>query len=208
MLGDLFHRLGSVVGRLEAQVQGAGGREVAVYDTSRGEGFEAGQDVEQAGNVIMAAIGGWVLSRIFRPAAVSWPRVVVAGVAATLAADLAGRLEDDAPEPGREPHARDAEELLGRVVAGVALAAGYASLLYPRLPGPPLLRGLAFGALEVAAAPRGGLVNMAANAPGIRFPLQAAALPVDEDAGLLSHLAFSLTLGLLYRYGRDEDDDS
>ena len=214
MLGDLFHRLGSAIGTLEAQMRsgghGIGGREVAVYDTGNGGTRDLDQDVEEtAANVMLAAVAGWILSRVFRPRPVSWPRVVLAGAAATIVADLVGRFGEDAPEPGREPFAEDPEELLGRLGAGIAMAAGYASLLYPRLPGPPLLRGLAFGALEVAAAPRGGLVGVASEAPGIRFPLQALALPVDEDAGPMSHMAYGLGLGLLYRYddGSESDDD-
>jgi hypothetical protein len=213
VLGDLFHRLGTAIGTLEAQIQGSGhadgGREVAVYDTDSGEVRDLDGDMEDtAANVMVAAIAGWVLSRVFRPRPVSWPRVVLAGVAATLVADLVGRFGEDAPAPGREPYAEDPEELFGRFGAGIAMAAGYASILYPRLPGPPFLRGLAFGAMEVAAAPRGGLVGVASGAPGIRFPLQALALPMDEDAGPLSHLAFGVGLGLLYRYdsGSEEDD--
>lgn len=213
MLGDLFHRLGSAIGTLEAQMRagrGDGGREVAVYDTESGEVRDLDADMEDtAANVMVAAAAGWLLSRVFRPKPVSWPRVVLAGLAATLVADLVGRFGEETPAPGREPYAEDPEELFARFGAGIAMAAGYASLLYPRLPGPPLLRGLAFGALEVAAAPRGGLVSVASEAPGIRFPLQALALPVDEDAGPLSHLAFGLGLGFLYRYddGADPDDD-
>jgi hypothetical protein len=114
---------------------------------------------------------------------------------------------EDHPGPGRLPYAEDPDELATRLGAGIAVAAGYAAIVYPRLPGPPLLRGLAFGALEIAATPRGGLVRLAAKAPGIRFPLQALAMPVDEDAGPLSHLAYGLALGLLYHDGRDEPEE-
>jgi hypothetical protein len=130
---------------------------------------------------------GWWPGCCARP--VSWTRVVIAGVAATFLADLAARTLDDGRgeegasdrvgRPGETTRRRCCE----RFGAGIAIAAGYASLLYPRLPGPPLLRGLAFGALEVAASRRGGLVRMAAETPGLRFPLQGLALPLHEDTG-------------------------
>lgn len=213
MLGDLFHNLGAAIGALDAQLRGggaAGGREVAVYDTDTGDVHDLGEDLgETAADMLLAGVAGWLLSRIFRPKPVSWPRVVLAGLAATALADLVGRRFDDEPAPGRKPYAATPEEMLARFGAGVAIAAGYAALIYPRIPGSPMFRGLAFGALEIAAAPRGGLVRMASSAPGLRYPLQALATPIDEDAGPLAHLAFGLGLGLFYRNGgRDQSEES
>lgn len=220
MLGDLFERLGSTIGTLDAQLRGAGdGRgwnqphdadDGAGDSGAAGETSDSGDAGETVQNAALAAGGAWLLSRVLRPRDVSWPRVVFAGVAATILADLVGRAGSKTPVPGEEPYADDAEELMARFGAGIAIAAGYAALLYPRLPGPPLFRGLAFGALEIAAAPRGGLVRLATEAPGVKFPLQAMALPIDEDAGPLSHMAFGLALGMLYRYDIDDaelDDD-
>lgn len=206
MLGDLFNRAGAAIGTLEAQLRGAvpgprAPREVGIEDSDHADHADT---IEHAA---MAAGAAWLASRLLRPRPVSWPRVVLAGVAATLLADMVGRAGEDRREPGSPPFADDPEELLARLGAGVAIAAGYAAVVYPRIPGPPLLRGLAFGALEIAAAPRGGLVRLAAEAPGVKFPLQTLALPIDEDAGPLSHLAYGLGLGLLYRYGGDGDDD-
>lgn len=224
MLGDLFNRLGSTVGSLDAHLRGmmegtgaggssaeAGGpdglREVAVYDPETGEVHDIDGDyTESMETAALAAAGAWLLSRFLRPHEVSWTRVVFAGIAATALADLVGRTEERSSETDGLPFARDPEELMARFGAGVAIAAGYAALLYPRLPGPPLLKGLGFGALEILAAPRGGLMAMAAAAPGVKFPLQALAVPVDEDAGPLSHLAFGLALGMLYRYDLGEED--
>jgi hypothetical protein len=211
LLGDLFERLGATLGTLDAQLRGTSGggaghrpRQVAVYDPDSGDVHDLDDDAtETVQNAALAAGAAWLLSRVFRPRDVSWPRVVIAGIAATALADMVGRFREDAPAPGRLPYAEDPEELMARFGAGIAVAAAYASLLYPRIPGPPLLRGLAFGALEIAAAPRGGLVALASEAPGVKFPLQTLALPVDEDAGPASHLAFGLALGFLYRY----DDD-
>lgn len=205
MLGDLFNRAGAAIGTLEAQLRGAvpgrrGPREVGIEDPDHPDHSDT---IEHAA---LAAGGAWLASRLLRPRPVSWPRVVVAGVAATLLADMVGRAAESRQQPGSPPYAEDPEELLARIGAGVAIAAGYAALVYPRIPGPPLFRGLAFGALEIAAAPRGGLVRLATEAPGVKFPLQTLALPIDEDAGPLSHLAYGLGLGLLYRFDGDDDE--
>ena len=202
MLGDVLFRIGEAIGGLESRIPGAG-------DASGGETVAAGDlpvDRDVAMDAAKSAAIAWLASRLLRPKSVRWPRVVLAGVGAALLSELVGRMQDDAP-PGELSYAEDPAELLGRLTAGVAVAAGYASILYPRLPGSPLFRGLAFGALEIAAAPRGGLLRLASQAPGVRFPLQALALPVDEDAGPAAHLAFGLALGLLYRNGVVEDED-
>lgn len=202
MLGDLFNRAGAAVGALEAQLRGHAVRGRDRTPRAAVEDADAGETMEHAA---MAAGAAWLASRLLRPRPVSWPRVVFAGVAATLLADLVGRTGEGPREVGSPPYADDPEELMARLGAGVAIAAGYAALIYPRIPGPPLLRGLAFGALEIAAAPRGGLIGLAAEAPGVRFPLQTLALPIDEDAGPLSHLAYGLGLGLFYRYHDDDE---
>jgi hypothetical protein len=224
-LGDLFYRLGSAAGTIEAYLVDRPIGEVAVYDDEgddvhdpeaaegdvltlepdaadlpddEADDDEADDDEDSSSGAVIA--GAWILATIFRPRSVRWSRVIVSGVAATLLSDFVGRMADPTPVAGREPFARDADELQSRLGAGVATAAGYAALLYPRIPGPPLFRGLVFGALEVVASPKGGLINLITRTPGIRFPLHRLARPVDEDAGPMSRLAFGIGLGLLYRY--------
>ena len=216
MIGDLFYQLGLAFGRLEgmAGTAGAGagagsgagadgppdrGREAAVYDPETGDVFDLEEDpLETAQDAVQGLLIAWLASRVLRPKPVSWPRVFITGIAATTLADLVGRYMEE-ESPADPPYAADPRELLARMGAGVAVAAGYASIVYPRVPGSPMFRGLLFGALEIAAAPRGGLVRVAAETPGVRFPLQALALPVDEDAGPISHLAYGVGLGMFYR---------
>lgn len=215
MLRDLFYHLGTVVGSLGSPVtgkHGAAGAEPAPggsADAVPGDGVADTDPTDalgHAGSLVTGAGGAWLASRLLRPRPVSWTRVVIAGVAATFLADLAERTLDTDRDRPRTPLTDDPEALLRRFGAGVAIAAGYASLLYPRLPGPPLLRGLAFGALEVATAPRGGFVGLAGEAPGVRFPLQALAAPMGDEAGPVARMAFGLGLGLFYQHGSAEDD--
>lgn len=206
MIGEVFYRVGELIGGIETRTHAGDWQEEP-------EPGAPPRDATVARDAALSAAGAWLVARLLRPKPVRWPRVIAAGVAGTLLADLVGRMQDDAPGRRSPPFAENPAELLGRLAAGIAVAAGYAALLYPRLPGSPLLRGLAFGALEIAAAPRGGLVRLAAEAPGVRFPLQALALPVDEDASPAAHMAFGAALGMLYRNGveappvEDVDDD-
>ena len=219
MLSDVLFRLGEAIGGLESQVRGTAGEDFEDFETPDEEGAGARGPVGDRGHAMsdedmaeaarraaLTTAEAMLASRLLRPKPIRWPRVILAGAAGSLLADMVGRMQDDARR-GELSYAANPGELLGRVSAGIAVAAGYASILYPRLPGSPLLRGLVFGALEIAAAPRGGLVRLAAQAPGLRFPLQTLALPVDEDASPSAHLAFGLALGLLYRDGRDYDEE-
>lgn len=215
MLDDLSYRMGSLLGGFDAQLRGGGAGAPGHDSHSERPGAEPGSVEDgpdhpdhSAADFLTAGLGGMVVARLLRPHPVNWTRVIVAGVAATVLADLVGRIANERSEPGEEPFATEPEEIMARIGAGLAMAAGYAALLYPRLPGPPLLRGLAFGALEMAAAPRGGLIRLASETPGVKFPLQALALPIDEDAGPLSHLAYGVGLGLFYRYDPDGGEDS
>jgi hypothetical protein len=207
--GDFFYQLGTIIGGLGSHLPGKPGADpsdaaapAAVPDPDPGDAH-----LGHAGGLVAGATAAWLLARVLRPRPVRWTRVVIAGVAATFLADLAARTLDGGRSSERPLLADEPDDVLRRLGGGIAVAAGYAALLYPRLPGPPLLRGLAFGALEVAAASRGGLVRMADETPGVRFPLQSLATPMAPDAGTASHLAFGLGLGLFYRDPADDGDD-
>jgi hypothetical protein len=220
VLGDLFYQLGTLVGGLGPHLPGKAGAgfaeapgDTAVKDPVTGmvSGMDGDDPLGEARELATAAGAAWLASRVLRPRGVSWPRVVIAGVAATFLADLLGRaLDPDRPAgDGTSVLDADPEVLVRRYAAGIAMAAGYAALLYPRLPGPPLLRGLAYGALDMAAAPRGGLAGLVAETPALRFPLQELVFPEDEPAptGPIAPLAFGLALGLFYRYDTDDEAD-
>ena len=214
MIGDLFYRLGTVAGtglgvvrsRIPPVDDGAGSDP---DDTGGSTENESGEDSEDGDFLVDSIIGGaaaWLVKTALRPKSVSWPRVVVAGIGATVLADLTARtLGSDSDDRGGS-YTDDPDALLVRLGSGIATAAGYAALLYPRLPGSPMTKGLIFGAMEVAAAPHGGLVRVATDTPGLKFPLKDLAVPIDEDAGPLANVAFGVGLGLLYRPSLRDDD--
>jgi hypothetical protein len=212
VLGDLFYSLGTLAGTSLGVVERRLGPSNSVEssgtsDTAdpRGEPPEA--DIGGEGFLVDAVIGAaaaWVMKTALRPRSVSWPRVAVAGVGATVLADLAGQMLDPEAATGSRARDGDPDALLVRLASGVAMAAGYAAVLYPRLPGSPLAKGLTFGVMELAAAPHGGLARVATDTPGLKFPLMDLALPPDYDRRLLPPLAFGLALGLLYRPDLDD----
>ncbi len=139
----------------------------------------------------------WLVSRVLRPRSLSWPAVLFAGLAATALSDVVAFFT----VPGRpSPYDEEPETLVARYGAGIATTAAYAAVLYPRLPGKPLMRGFLFGMLDVVTEPEGGLIALGRRlAPGVHFPLRPFALPVNEDAGPMARLAFGFGLGLFYR---------
>ncbi|MGK7311631.1 MAG: hypothetical protein ACN0LA_05275 [Candidatus Longimicrobiales bacterium M2_2A_002] len=210
MIGDLFYRLGTVAGtglgvirsRIPPVDDGAGPAGSDPDDTGGAAEDESGGGPEDGDFLVDSILGGaaaWVVKTALRPKSVSWPRVVVAGIGATVLADLAARTLGSDSDDRSRPYGEDPDALLVRLGSGIAMAAGYAALLYPRLPGSPMTKGLIFGAMEVAAAPHGGLVRVATDTPGLKFPLKDLAVPIDDDAGPLANVAFGVGLGLLYR---------
>ena len=208
MIGDLFYRLGTLAGAGLGVIDRPDDGPADDPDSPDG-GASASDDPEDGDllvHSILGAAAGWAVKKALNPRSVSWPRVVVAGIGATVLADVIARaLGPDADDRAR-PRDDDPDALLIRLGSGIAMAAGYASILYPRLPGSPLTKGLIFGAMEIAAAPHGGLVRVASDTPGLKFPLKDLAVPVDDDAGLLADVAFGVGLGLLYRPDLGDDE--
>lgn len=147
-----------------------------------------------------------VVARAVRPRAVSWPRLAAAVGASIVLGELASGLGEGAAVADDEGEASRA--LVERAAADVAAAAAYASLIYPLLPGPPLLRALAFTALDAAAAPGGGAVALLRGiSPRLVFPLSDLH-PAGAERHVGRALALGLALGLLYRVaGGDDDED-
>lgn len=230
MLGDIFYSVGSLAGTAIATVEhrmdpGSGNgtesygdgpesvpeRAPTSADVGPGSDGTGGAgstgDGELFVDAVIGSVTAWLVAKLLRPRSVSWPRVVVGGIGATLLSDLVGRALEPPSEERDEAYSDDPDALLVRFGAGLAMAAGYAALLYPRLPGSPLTRGLIFGGMELAAAPHGGLVRVATDTPGLKFPLKDLAVPIDEDAGPLARVAFGVGLGLLYRPDFGDDDE-
>ena len=197
---DLFYTLGTVAGGL---LRGEPGDVEPSGDQEDGPEDDLREDNDLLVNAVLGSAAAWVIKKALRPKSVSWPRVVVAGIGASVLAEVLGAALGSG---GLETDEEDDDALLLRIGSGVALAAGYASIVYPRVPGSPRTKGLVFSAMELAATPFGGLVQVASDTPGLKFPLKDLALPVDGEASPAAKIAFGVGLGLLYRPDLADDD--
>lgn len=127
-------------------------------------------------------------------------RAGLTGAGAALLVELARPLlRGDAELPSLDDGTFD------RIVAGVAQGLVYGAVVEPRLPGPGIVRGAIFGAVEYAAVPMGGLGRVFGRAtPQGRIPVVGRVLEGMDgrDRAFLEHLAFGVVIGVLY--GTDE----
>lgn len=122
-------------------------------------------------------------------------RAGAAGAAAALLLDLvkpllAGRAELPALD-------RDAGT---RLLVGAGQGLLYGTVVEPRVPGPPLLKGAVFALAEYLADPAGGLSHiLGVHLPHSRLPVVSDLLEDLEphDREVLEHLAFGVTLAVL-----------
>ncbi len=138
-----------------------------------------------------------------RPGGLRMTRAALAGAGAALALSLFRNGKNGQPGVGQSPHDPTAE-----LLTGAARGMLYGAVLEPRLPGSPLLRGATYGVMEYVTSPFGGLDGiLGASGPHRTMPIVAALLgPGVFGAGsgaasMADHVAFGVTLGLLYGDG-------
>ena len=136
-------------------------------------------------------------------------RAGVAGAAAALLTDLVRPLLT-----GRRDRPVIDADTADRMLAGAGQGLLYGSLVEPRLPGPPLLKGAVYASAEYLTDPAGGLSGLlGGHAPQRNLPVLGDVMDAldDQERAYLEHLAFGIALALLYesrsaRSGIDPDD--
>ena len=134
-----------------------------------------------------------------RPGTLRLTHAALAGAGAALALSLFRNGKNGTPGGGQGPHDPTAE-----LLSGAARGVLYGAVLEPRLPGSPLLRGATFGVMEYVTSPFGGLDGiLGASSPHRTMPIIAALLGSSDSvaASMADHVAFGVTLGLLYGVG-------
>ena len=175
-----------------------------VRSASRGANLPSKKgDHQEAGEVwggVVATAGGALVATLLR----SWPGRREPGPAVVVRAAAAGAAAATLVELGRRFLGGESplgpEELPDRLLSGAVRGLVYGAVAEPRLPGPPILRGLAWGGAEFVASPLGGLPRfLGRHTPYGRLPLVQSALgpPVDRGVVLLEHLVFGIALALL-----------
>ena len=130
-----------------------------------------------------------------RPGPLRLLRAGAAGAGAALLRELLRPLVSGVPREA--PLTKDAVQA---ALAGGARGLLYGTLVEPRIPGPSLVRGAAYGSLEYMVSPWGGLIALAGmRAPHRSIPFLADLLEdVEEDRGsLFDHLVFGIALATL-----------
>ena len=166
---------------------------------SNGVSHEVSHKVMDA---LLTVGAGSILTRVLtlwptrgRPSFFRLFRAGAAGAAAAFLAKLARpALTGEASDGSLE------EELTDILLTGAGRGLIYAALVEPRLPAPSLLQGAAYGSLEYALSPWGGLGKLAGSkAPQGRIPALSILM---QDRGahetLVEHVAFGVALALLY----------
>lgn len=134
-----------------------------------------------------------------RPGGLRLTRAALAGAGAAFALSLFRNGKNGTSGVGQSPRDPTAE-----LLTGAARGMLYGAVLEPRLPGSPLLRGATFGVMEYVTSPFGGLDGiLGASSPHRTMPIIAALLGSSDSAvvSMADHLAFGVTLGLLYGAG-------
>jgi len=94
------------------------------------------------------------------------------------------------------------EDSLNRILVGAGQGILYGVVVEPRLPGAPVLKGALYASAEYALDPMGGISQLLGpHAPLRRVPVLGHLLEnLDaHDRAYLEHLAFGVTLAMLYR---------
>lgn len=215
---NLWYQLGYALERAKAsptqdRIQLLGEKLAAFRDGGQGARTPAvrGRKRVPAGEVsgaetldwILASVSGALVARALRewkprrrPGVGLLARSAAAGAAAMIFQELAHALLSDDPRES----ARRSRTLGDRLVSGVARGLVYGAVAEPRLPGPPVLRGVAFGTAEFLLSPLGGVGKLLGKeAPYGRIPLLRLLVEdvsVDQD-GYVEHLVFGLALALM-----------
>lgn len=215
-----LYRLGYASGRIEDALRSvreaaAGGTPAAPAADRAGADAAAGEGSappEPLRAFVATAALGTLAAQLLHPRRVNWPRAVLAGTIGTLMYDVETVAE--ARRLGRKFGTREALRRIlmagdlstqaGRLAAGVGMAGFYAGFLHGRLPGPPLLQGLLYGALESGAHGWGGAAALLGRlSPEVHVPAAyARGIARGNETALervRRHLVFGLVLGLVYR---------
>jgi hypothetical protein len=94
------------------------------------------------------------------------------------------------------------EGSVNRILVGAGQGIVYGAVVEPRLPGAPLLKGTLYASAEYALDPVGGMGKLLGpHAPLRRLPVLGHLLEelAEHDRRYLEHLAFGVTLAMLYR---------
>ena len=195
------------VEKVRGAAKGGSAAEARSAREARGEATEPrNRPVSSTLDQLIATATGIIGDRLFsivagrRPGALRLTHAALAGAGAALALSLFRNGKNGTSDVGSGRPDPTAE-----LLTGAARGMLYGAVLEPRLPGSPLVRGATFGVMEYVTSPFGGLDGiLGASSPHRTMPIIAALLGSSESVNesMADHVAFGVTLGLLYGAGR------
>jgi len=144
--------------------------------------------------VVDRVLGSW--GRRENPGFTRLLRAAASGAAAALIVDLVRPLLQG--EPGMPVLDRATAD---RMIAGAGQGLVYGAVVEPRVPGPPVAKGVLFGSAEYMADPLGGVSGLLGrHAPQNRLPVVGDVLHrlEDHEQAWLEHVAFGIALAVIY----------
>ena len=221
---ELAERVGSGVGRAKGRLRSPAERRLPAGEQQ--VAGAVGADIEppvQPGllglsptgepwDAVLAAVAAMAAGKLLdfmprrrRPGVFGLVRAGAAGAAAALLREAIRPLVT-----GQQRDQPLMEAARGVALAGAARGFLYGGLIDPRIPGPPVVRGAAYGLIEHLVSPWGGLTEIAGpRAPHRTIPILADLFEDFEpsDDTLVDHLVFGIALAAIYGAWSNEDED-
>jgi len=206
-----WFRIGYALGRTGSRrgsspEEGAEDRPSRAHQGAKGrQGEDSDGGGSGAGTTLLAAAAGSVAARLVRawaprrePGFFSLAASAAVGAGTALVVELAsGAIR------GKERRTSgDAGDLGDRLLTGAGRGLVYGGVFAPRFPGPPVVRGAAFGTAEYLAGPWGGLTHfLGRTSPHRKLPFGRELLEPGPEEGardLAEHLVFGVILAVTY----------
>jgi hypothetical protein len=200
---SLWYRLGYALEGAKVPTAAGKAKDGGKRTPKRRRGAPAAESESSTGDALVtagiAAVAARLLDAWEPKREVGFKRLLWAGASGAAAALLLDVVKPLLRGEGGLP-ALD-RETADRVLAGVGLGLIYGAVVEPRVPGPALLKGALFGSADYAAEAAGGLTRLlGAHAPHGKLPFVGRIFEDADahDGAYLEHLAFGVTLALLY----------
>lgn len=196
---DLWYRVGYALEKVRDRLPPPSHESAGKRSPSNTTSHDVSNKVIDA---VLAVGAGSLFTRVFSllphrrtPGLFNLLRAGTAGAAAAFLAELVRPALT-----GKTPHTPMEEALTDILFTGAGRGLLYAALVEPRIPAPAILQGAAYGGLEYALTPWGGLGEVAGSkAPQGKIPALSVLLKDrGTDEQLVEHIAFGVALALLY----------
>lgn len=189
--------------RAGGQASRSKGGDGALPARTNGDGPAADDGGSETLDWIIGALSGGATAQVLRhwtPRSRPGPGLLLRALASGAAASLIQALVAVVLADEDDEVVLDGGAFLDRIFSGSVRGLLYAAVAEPRLPGPPILRGVLYGSVEYLLAPMGGVSRvLGRESPWGRIPVLRSILDsaeIDEDR-FVEHLVFGAAVALM-----------